>query len=101
MPEPILKMQLKNPFYFGLCPNDRTCERHKTQTLSLREHAALMCDLSTIAFSRAVALLRRNEPVPGILAARRPGAIMYKSERRFGGNIKAVALLTRPLENPT
>jgi hypothetical protein len=32
---------------------------------------------------RAVALLRRHEPVPGILAARRPGAFMDKSERRF------------------
>ena len=55
----------------------------------LREHAALMRDLSTIAFYRAVALLRRLEPVPGILAARRPGAIMDKSERRFGGNTKS------------
>src|SRR5258708_12511352 len=74
--------------YFGLCPNDRTCERHKTQTLSLRQHAALMRDFSTIAFSRALALLRRLEPVPGILAARRPGAIMDKSELRFAGNSK-------------
>src|SRR5258708_20541664 len=74
--------------YFGLCPNDRTCERHKTQTLSLRQHAALMRDFSTIAFYRALALLRRLEPVPGILAARRPGAIMDKSERRFAGNSK-------------
>ena len=32
---------------------------------------------------RAGALLRRHEPVPGILAARPPGAIMDKSERRF------------------
>jgi len=36
-------------------------------------------DLSTIAFFRAAALLRRHGPVPGILAARRPGAIMDKS----------------------
>jgi len=49
----------------------------------LRKPAAPMRDLSTIAFYRAVALLRRNEPVPGILAARRPGALMDKSERRF------------------
>ena len=38
-----------------------------------------MRDLPTIAFFRAVALLRRHGPVPGILAARRPGAIMDKS----------------------
>jgi hypothetical protein len=41
-----------------------------------------MRDLSTIAFFRAGALLRRNGPVPGILAARRLGAIMDKSGRR-------------------
>jgi hypothetical protein len=41
-----------------------------------------MRDLSTIAFFRAVVLLRRNGPVPGILAARRPGPIMDKSGRR-------------------
>jgi hypothetical protein len=40
-------------------------------------------DLPTIAFFRAGTLLRRNEPVPGILAAHRPGAIMEKSGRRF------------------
>ena len=40
-------------------------------------------DLPTIAFIRAGPLLRRNGPVPGILAAHRPGAIMDKSERRF------------------
>jgi hypothetical protein len=40
-------------------------------------------DLATIAFFRAAALLRRNGPVPGILAAHRPGAIMDKSERPF------------------
>jgi hypothetical protein len=38
-----------------------------------------MRDLPTIAFFRAVALLRRYGPVPGILATRRPGAIMDKS----------------------
>jgi len=63
----------------------------------LLEHAALMHDLSTIAFPGAVALLRRHEPVPGILAARRPGAIMDKSERRFGGNTKSC----RPSHAPT
>ena len=40
-----------------------------------------MRDLSTIAFFRAVMLLRRNVPVPGILAVCRPGAIMDKSGR--------------------
>jgi len=40
-------------------------------------------DLPTIAFFRAGPLLRRNEPVPGILAAHRPGAIMDKSGRHF------------------
>ncbi|HEX7193878.1 MAG TPA: hypothetical protein VF207_02825, partial [Chthoniobacterales bacterium] len=40
-------------------------------------------DLPTIAFFRAGPLLRRNGPVPGILAAHRPGAIMDKSGRRF------------------
>ncbi len=39
-------------------------------------------DLPTIAFFRAGTLLRRNGPVPGILAAHRPGAIMDKSGRR-------------------
>ena len=38
-----------------------------------------MRDLPTIAFFRVVALLRRHGPLPGILAARRPGAIMDKS----------------------
>src|SRR3981081_488204 len=39
-------------------------------------------DLATIAFFRAGTLLRRNGPVPGILAAHRPGASMDKSGRR-------------------
>jgi len=39
-------------------------------------------DFPTIAFFRAGTLLRRNGPVPGILAAHRPGAIMDKSGRR-------------------
>jgi hypothetical protein len=41
-----------------------------------------MRDLPTITFIRAVALLRRRGPVPGILAARRPGAIVDKSRRQ-------------------
>jgi len=45
--------------------------------------AASTRDLPTIAFFRAGALLRRKVPVPGILAAHRPGAIMDKSGRRF------------------
>jgi hypothetical protein len=40
-----------------------------------------MRDLSTIAFFRTGALLRRSGPVPGILAAHRSGAIMDKSGR--------------------
>jgi hypothetical protein len=40
-------------------------------------------DLPTIAFFRAGTLLRRHGPVPGILAAHRPGAIMDKSGPRF------------------
>src|SRR5215472_3029708 len=40
-------------------------------------------DLPTIAFFRAGPLLRRNGPVPGILAAYRPGAIADKSGRPF------------------
>jgi hypothetical protein len=39
-------------------------------------------DLPTIAFFRAGTLLRRHGPVPGILAAHRPGAIMDKSGPR-------------------
>jgi hypothetical protein len=33
-------------------------------------------DLRTIAFIRAGVLLRRDVPVPGILATHRPGALM-------------------------
>jgi hypothetical protein len=40
-------------------------------------------DLRTITFFRAGPLLRRNGPVPGVLAAHGPGAIMDKSGRRF------------------
>ena len=39
--------------------------------------------LAAIAFFRAGVLLRRSVPVPGILAAPRPGAIMDKSGRPF------------------
>jgi hypothetical protein len=53
--------------------------QHKSWTLL---ELGAMRDLPTIAFFRAVVLLRRNGPVPGILAARRPGAIMDKSGRR-------------------
>jgi hypothetical protein len=42
-----------------------------------------MRDLPTIAFFRASTLLRRSGPVPGILAAHWPGAIVDKSGRRF------------------
>ena len=49
----------------------------------LRSRLASTRDLPTIAFFRAGALLRRNEPVPGILAPHRPGAIMDKSGHRF------------------
>src|SRR5258708_2995622 len=45
--------------------------------------SASTSDLPTIAFFRASTLLRRNGPVPGILAAHWPGAIMDKSGRRF------------------
>jgi hypothetical protein len=36
-------------------------------------------DLPTIAFSRAGPLLRRSGPVPGILAAHRPGGRLWMS----------------------
>jgi len=36
-----------------------------------------------LPFFRAGSLLRRSGPVPGILAAPRPGAIVDKSERPF------------------
>ncbi len=45
--------------------------------------SAATSDLPTIAFFRASTLLRRNGPVPGILAAHWPGAIMDKSGLRF------------------
>jgi hypothetical protein len=50
----------------------------------LRRISALTSDLPTIASFRSGVLLRRNEPVPGILAAHRTGAIMDKSDRRQG-----------------
>ena len=49
----------------------------------LRSELAETRDLPTIAFFRAGPLLRRNGPVPGILAAARPGAIMDKSGRHL------------------
>ena len=49
--------------------------------LGLRRHPASMRDLSTIAFFRTGVLLRRNGPVPGILAGHRSRAIMDKSGR--------------------
>ena len=55
--------------------------REKKTDLGLRRAPGSMRDLPTIAFFRAVALLRRHGPVPGILAARRPGAIRDKSGR--------------------
>src|SRR5260221_14373835 len=45
--------------------------------------SASTSDLPTIAFFRASTLLRRNGPVPGILATHWPGAIMDKSGLRF------------------
>src|ERR1700730_16204017 len=45
--------------------------------------SASTSDLPTIAFFRASTLLRRSGPVPGILAAHWPGAIMDKSGLRF------------------
>jgi hypothetical protein len=55
----------------------------KKLCLRLRRSTALKRDLRTSAFIRAGALLRRYGPVPGILAARRPGALMHKSRPRF------------------
>jgi Ankyrin repeats (3 copies) len=46
---------------------------------------APMRDFFTIAFFRAVPLLRRSGPLPGILAAARPGAIMDKPGAPFCG----------------
>jgi hypothetical protein len=53
--------------------------REKKTDHGLPRAPGSMRDLPTIAFFRAVALLRRYGPVPGILATRRPGAIMDKS----------------------
>ena len=47
--------------------------------------SSLLAPYPTIAFIRVAALLRHNGPVPGILAAHRPGAIMDKSGPRFVG----------------
>jgi len=48
-----------------------------------RRRVASMRDLPTIAFIRPPCLLRRNGPVPGILAVTSDGAIVDKSERRL------------------
>lgn len=65
----------------------------KKTNLGLRRAPAPMRDLSTIAFFRTGALLRRNEPVPGILAAHRSGAITDKS-----GRLRLATLQTKPAE---
>ena len=54
----------------------------KNSVVGFVRSAALKRDLRTSAFIRAAALLRRCGPVPGILAARRPGALMHKSGLR-------------------
>ena len=48
--------------------------------------AASIRDLPAIAFIRPPRLLRRNGPVPGILAVMSDGAIVDKSERRLASN---------------
>ena len=60
--------------------------RIKKTDVGLWSRLASTRDLPTIAFCRAGPLLRRNGPVPGILAAHRPGAIMDKSGRPFCSN---------------
>src|SRR5215831_12581588 len=67
-------------------------QKSRKTNLGRWSHPAPKRDLSTIAFFRAAALLRRNGPVPGILAAQRPGANMDKSER------PRVAISTKPAE---
>src|SRR4029077_12489794 len=58
--------------------------RPSTKTTHGRwNRSASTSDLPTIAFFRASTLLRRNGPVPGILATHWPGAIMDKSGLRF------------------
>src|SRR3974377_1398406 len=67
-----------------LCRGDmKTMVEPERQTRGLRSGLAATGDLPTIAFFRAGPLLRRNGPVPGILAAARPGAIMDTSGRHF------------------
>ena len=61
-----------------------------------RHRPAATRDLPTIAFFRAGALLRRNGPVPGILAAHRPGAIMDKSGHRVVGLLFVVDGIPSP-----
>ena len=62
--------------------NRATARARKTDA-ELRSRSAATRDLPTIAFFRAGPLLRRNGPVPGVLTAARPGAIMDKSGRHF------------------
>jgi hypothetical protein len=57
--------------------------RARKTDAGLRSRPVATRDLPTIAFFRAGPLLRRDGPVPGILAAARPGAIMDKSGRHF------------------
>jgi hypothetical protein len=58
-------------------------ESHLAKPETSVTRVAATRDLPTIAFFRAGALLRRSVPVPGILAAHRPGATMDKSGRHF------------------
>ena len=75
---------------WGTIPDAGDLKSEKMKTISkqvrktnlgLRSAPAPMRDLPTIASLRTGALLRRNGPVPGILAAPRSGAIMDKSGR--------------------
>src|ERR1700716_1616018 len=59
--------------------------RRRETDRSQRSRAASIRDLPTIACFRTGSLLRRNGPVPGILAANRSGAMVDKSERRCVG----------------
>jgi hypothetical protein len=53
----------------------------------LLKRAVSMRDFPTIAGFRSARLLRRDGPVPGILAADRTGAIVDKSGRRSDGYV--------------
>jgi hypothetical protein len=56
-----------------------------------------MRDLPTIAWIRSALLLRRNGPVPGILAAGRTGAIVDKSARRYAAEACSEGVLSSAL----